>query len=314
MLTLSAAALVLTRSRASWLAAMLGTLPFVVMAAYFRVTRNSSARSCMALSALLAGVILSVILPTQLRWSSSHPYRESAKALMTYNRGSGRFRLTQDHRSLVMAADHFALGVGPGNWRIVYPGYLPRKGPPRLWYPRMASNEWITLAAERGVPAAILFLAALVSLGVGCWRSFIRLRCTGSCPERSLELLCAIAILAALAVVGSLDPVLQLGASSFVFFLAIGALAPRQEIIASRCLSPGRRWLGIATAMLLAATLSLVMADRMYAISLMARNRGDDLEMATRIAIDRDWFYNERLWYWFRAEMWRERQGHPSAR
>jgi hypothetical protein len=314
-LMVSTAALVLTRSRAGWLAVILSTAyPLVLLAANSRLSRTSAstARCCVALGALLAGVVLGVFLPTQLRWSSSNPYLESAIGIVAYDRGSGQFRLKQYNRSLAMAADHLALGVGPGNWRIVYPAYLSKKAPPRLWYPRRANGDWITLAAERGTPATILFFAALVSLAVGCLRLFISLRRTPSCSERSLEPLCAIAILTALVVVGSLDAVLQRAAPTFVFFLAVGALAPRQEIVASLCLSRGRRTLAILMTLLLAATLGLYILDEMYTVFLIVRARGDDLHVASRIAADGDWFYSESLWFWFKKET--IRQGVTSGR
>ncbi len=308
-LMVSTVALVLTRSRTGWIAATLGTaFPLVLLAANSRLSRSSAstARCCVALGALLTGALLAVFLPTKLWWSSSNPYLESAKGIAAYDRGSGLFRLDQYHRSLAMAADHLALGVGPGNWIIVYPAYLPKKSPPGVWYPQPANSDWITLAAERGTPATILFFAFFVSLAVACWRSFIRLRRTRSCSERSLEPLFAIAILTALAVVGSLDAALQLPAPTCVFFLAVGALAPRQEVIASLCLSRGRRTLGILMILLVAATLGLFILDEMYADFLIARARGNDLQVASRIAVDADWFYNESnqaSWFQEKPEM-----------
>jgi len=314
-LMVSTTALVLTRSRAGWLGAVVGTaFPLVLLAANLRLSRTlastaSTARCGVALGALLAGAVLGVSLPTQLQWSSPNPYLDSARNILAYDRGSGRFRLQQYQRSLAMAADHIALGVGPGNWRILYPGYMSRRGPPGLWYPRRAKTDWITIAAENGTPAAMLFLAALVSLGVGCWRSFIRLRLEPACSARSLELLCTTAILAALAVVGSFDAVLQLGAPTFVFFLAAGALAPPREAILSLSLSRTTRTLAILTTSLLASTLGLYTLDRMYAIYLLARGRGDDLQVASRVAVDGEWFRNEELWYWYL--MGRLRPQHP---
>ena len=303
MLFISAAALVLTRSRASWLATMLGAFPFVVLAAHLRERRNFGFRNYTTAMAVLAGVVLAVCLPTKLRWSSSHPYSESAEHILAYDRGSGQFRVTQDRRSLTMIADHPVLGVGPGNWRIAYPSYLHRGGRPRLWYPQLANNDWITIPAERGILAAVFFLGALITLGIGCLKAFIGWRRDPLYMDRSLEPLCAIAFLMTLVVIGSLDPVLQLGASSFVFFLAVGALAPKRPIIASWNLSSNCRRIGITIALLLALTLTLDMVDRMYAISLLVRDHGNDRQVASRIVIDQDWFYNERLWYWFRGEM-----------
>ncbi len=305
-LLVSAVALVLTRSRASWMAALLGTaFPLGLLAANALLARasESTTRSTAALSALIAGVVLGVFLPTQLQWTSPSPYLDSAKGIVAYDRGSGLSRLKEYRGSLAMAADHLALGVGAGNWRIVYPTYLPKNGPPGLWFTRRGHSDWIGLAAERGTPAAILFLAAIVSLAFGCWRTSISFRLAPVSSEGSLEPLCAIAILIALAVAGSLDAVLQLPAPTFVAFLALGALAPQQENVASLFLSRGRRILAILITLLVAATLGMYTFDGMYATFLLARNRGDDTQVASRIAVDDSWFYNERFWFWLERKM-----------
>ncbi len=308
-LTISAAALVLTRSRAGWTAAMLATaFPLLLLAASSRLAlaSGSTPRSRLALGALLVGVVLGVFLPTRLRWSSPTPYLESAENIVAYDRGSGRVRLDQYHKSLAMVADHLALGVGPGNWRVVYPAYYlnKRNRPPSVWYPVRANSDWIALAAERGMPATILFCVALVSLALGSWRAFISLRRQPSCSQSSLEPLCAIATMIALVVLGSLDAVLQLPAPTFLFFLVLGALAPRKEIIASFSLSRSRRTFTILLALLLAATLGLGILDESYALFLIARARGDDLQVASRIAVDAGWFHSESFWIsFFRSEM-----------
>jgi len=317
VLVISTAALVLTRSRAGWIAGLLGTaFPLILLAVASSLSRPiaSTARCSVALGALVAGVIISVSIPTRLRWTSPSPYLESAEGLVAYNRGSGQSRLKQYDRSLAMAADHLALGVGPGNWIVVYPSYLPRKGPPRLWYPRRANSDWITLAAERGTPATILFFAALFSIAVACSKSFMSLVREPSGSERSLEPLCAIAILTTVAILGSFDAFLQLAAPTFIFFLSIGALAPRQRIIASLNLSWSRRTILVVAPLLIAAILGLYLLDEMYTTFLIARARGDDLQVASRIAIDEDWFYSESRWFWFRKEVIRPRKdtsGHP---
>lgn len=316
-LVVSAAALVLTRSRAGWMAAMLGTaLPLVLLTVTSRLSRPvaSTARCSVALGALVAGLILSVLIPTQLRWTSPSPYLESAEGLLAYDRGSGQSRLRQYNRSIAMVADHLALGVGPGNWRVIYPSYLPKKGPPGLWYPRRANSDWITLAAERGMPATVLFLAALVSIAAACWKSFLSLVREPSCSERSLEPLFAVAILTTVVIIGSLDAFLQLAAPTLIFFLLMGALAPQQRVIASFNLTWRRRTVLVVVPLLVAATLGMYILDEMYTAFLMARGRGDDLQVASRIAIDKDWFDSESRWFWFKKEIIRRRRelsGHP---
>jgi hypothetical protein len=305
-LVVCAAAVVLTRSRAAWIAAALGTaFPLVLIAAKSAWSRDSprTARCGAALGALLAGVFLAVVVPTGLQWSSPHPYLESAEAIAAYNQGSGRARLKQYRRSLAMAGDHLVVGVGPGNWRIAYPSYYPKKTQPGLWYPRRGNSDWIVLVAERGAPATILFVASVVSLAIGCWKSSVSR--SGSPPswERTLEPLCAIAVVTTMAIVGSLDTVLQLAAPTMIFFLAIGALAPQQVAIAATDLSPRRRTLAAGLSLVFAAVMALFMLDGIYADFLIARSSGDDLQAAFRIALDADWVNNEIIWASFVREM-----------
>jgi hypothetical protein len=159
------------------------------------------------------------------------------------------------------------------------------------------------LVAERGVPATILFVAAMVSLAVGCWKSAAILGDAPPSWEQSLEPLCAIAVMTTMAVVGSLDTVLQLGAPTMIFFLAIGALAPQQVAIASAVLSGGRRTLAAGLPLVFATVMALFTLDGIYADFLIARGTGDDLQFASRIALDADWVNNEIIWASFVREM-----------
>jgi len=160
--------------------------------------------------------------------------------------------------------------------------------------------------AERGVPATILFVAAMVSLAIGCWKSSAILGDAPPSWEQSLEPLCAIAIMTAMAVVGSLDTVLQLGAPTMIFFLAIGALTPQQVAFASPSLSRDRLTLAVGLPFLpliLAAVMALFTLDGIYADFLIARGGGDDLQVASRIAFDADWVNNEIIWASFVREI-----------
>jgi hypothetical protein len=164
------------------------------------------------------------------------------------------------------------------------------------------------------MPATVLFLAALVSIAASCWKSFLSLVREPSCSERSLEPLFAVAILTTVAIVGSLDAFLQLAAPTFIFFLLMGALAPQQRVIASLNLTWPHRTVLVVVPLLVAATLGMYILDEMYTAFLMARGRGDDLQVASRIAVDKDWFDSESRWVWFKKEVVRRRRdisGHP---
>jgi len=314
-LIVSAAALLLTRSRAAWIAALLGTVfPLIFLTAISLLAGASAAtgRSCAALSAVTAGVIFGVLLPTQLRWSSSSPYLDTIENLIVHDRGSGLVRMDQYRRSLAMAADYPILGVGPGNWKINYRDYFPERTPPGMWYAARCMSDWIGMAAERGLPATILFFAVLVNLALGCWRSFVDLRQIPGAQERSLEPFFALAILTALVAVSSLDAVMQLPAPTLIVFLSLGALAPSQEPLASLSLTSGRRTFAVATAAVLAAILALYILDGMYAVFLLVRDRGDDQQFASRMALDAKWFYNQRIY--FQSRKAETTGGDPSGR
>jgi O-antigen ligase len=201
-----------------------------------------------------------------------------------------------------MAIDHPTLGVGPGNWKILYPAYSIGIQPPvvaPIWeVPSRPNSDLIGFTAERGVPATVVLLAALVSLAVGHVRSLTRLGHSTDYDEKSYCALASLGILIALAVVGSLDAVLQLPAPTYLVFLSLGALAPQGEIVASLRLSSARRVFLVVTILLLAAILMALTLDEIVAASLIARGRPDDLAIASRISVDPRWFVNE--WEWSR--------------
>jgi putative inorganic carbon (HCO3(-)) transporter len=304
VLVASSAALVLTRSRAAWIAALLGTgFPLVISAAMSRRSRASTIRQVAAsVCGLVIGVFVGVYSPTRLDWKSPHPYIGTVRSLLAYDRGSGYGRIVQYRHSLAMAIDHPTLGVGPGNWKILYPAYSIGIQPPvvaPIWeVPSRPNSDLIGFIAERGVPATVVLLAALVSLAVGHVRSLTRLGHSTDYDEKSYCALASLGILIALAVVGSLDAVLQLPAPTYLVFLSLGALAPQGEIVASLRLSSARRVFLVVTILLLAAILMALTLDEIVAASLIARGRPDDLAIASRISVDPRWFVNE--WEWSR--------------
>src|SRR5439155_15157059 len=122
--TTVAAALVLPRSRAGWLAAGVALLIFTVFS-----MREHGRRLIGLLAFAIAGAAAALVFPNTLRWRSDNPYLQSVTGMMEYERGSGHGRLVQYQRSLGMAAQHALLGVGPGNWSVDYPRHAPRNDP-----------------------------------------------------------------------------------------------------------------------------------------------------------------------------------------
>lgn len=225
-----AAALVLTRSRAAWLAAavVIGVLAVALFIAP-ALRRDGRTWRRLVLAALVAGagVFAALALPNSLRWRSDNPYLESIAGVAEYDEGSGRGRLIQYERSLRMAASYPLLGVGPGNWPVVYPAHAPRSdrsmsrtegGMTSNPWP---SSDWIAFVSERGFIAALALWLALVSLA---WTALRRLRAM----EDRDDALMATALLGTTAgalVTGTFDAVLLLALPALLLWTALGALS-----------------------------------------------------------------------------------------
>jgi len=217
-----AASLVLTRSRAAWLA--FAAVLFVFLAAML-VRREARAwrRLAAILAVACAGVAAALLLPNALHWRSENPYLESMRRVADYQSGSGHGRLVQYERSLLLAARHPLLGVGPGNWAVDYPAHAPNGDPslndsePGTTFNPWPSSDWIAIAAERGPLAVIVLLLAFAAIALDGFRQL----------RTSDEPLFAAALLSMVAgvfVAGLFDAVLLLAVPTFLVWSALGAL------------------------------------------------------------------------------------------
>ena len=213
------AALVLTRSRAAWVAAAVVALIFLAgMLWRVRLWRR------LALVALfaLAGGAAAILIPNTLRWRSDNPYLDSIRGVASYEEGSGRGRLVQYQRSLRMAAAHPLLGVGPGNWPVQYPEYAARYDPSLdhneagMTTNPWPSSDWIASLSERGFAATALLGLAL--LGIAVQRG-----------DDPLHAITRLATLAGATATGALDAVLLLAAPTLLVWATLGALMPREQ-------------------------------------------------------------------------------------
>ena len=231
---LAAATLVLTRSRAGFLAC--GAVLVVLLAALavsptLRRHGRTWVRVIVILALAGAGIAAATLVPNALNWRSDNPYLESLTGVANYQEGSGRGRLVQYRQSLRMAAAHPVLGVGPGNWPVVYPDYAAG-GDPSLdnSEPGMTSNpwpssDWIAFISERGFAAALLLVLALAGMGVGAARQLVG----GDDPDEALGATALLAMLFAATVAGTFDAVLLLALPTLLVFAAAGALAPLER-------------------------------------------------------------------------------------
>jgi O-antigen ligase len=261
---LVAAALVLSRSRAAWLAllAALIILTMLLLASrkYWSREMVGGRLARIALAGAI-GAILSIALPNSLHWNSDSPYLDSARGVVDYRKGSGGGRIAQYRNSLRMSAAHPIFGVAPGNWPVRYVQYAPG-GDKSLSEDGMTANpwpssDWMAFISERGLVATVALASVFVALFLGAMRNW------KSEPDGDsvlLRITLASTISAAM-VVSCFDAVLLLPAPAFLIWGIIGAASgaaslgyftTRREIDLS-----AREWALFAAVTLLFATVSV---------------------------------------------------------
>lgn len=231
-LGVNAAALVLSRTRAAWLALVVCAIVVVGAWVWRRGTlwRDAAARRGLLLiiSGLMIGGAGAVALPNSLDWRSDNPYLDSAKGMVNYREGSGRGRIRQYTTSFALALRHPVLGVGTGNWAVEYPSIAPPNDPSLSQETRMTANpwpssDWVAILSERGIPAFVVWTTLLIGLGIAGLVGWGRL----DVPlDERLRAVAAAAIVVVIAVEGAFDAVLLLAAPSLIFWGAMGALLP----------------------------------------------------------------------------------------
>ena len=224
--TIVAAALVLSRSRAAWLALaaclVVIAVPLLASRGYWPHPHVGGRLARLALAGVV-GVAAAIALPNRLSWTSDSPYLDSARGMVDYSSGSGRGRMAQYTNSLRMAGAHPVLGVGPGNWPVHYTRFarardasIAEDGMTANPWP---SSDWVAFISERGFLATLALAGAFVLL---LWRGC---RGWGDLPdgEAVLAKLVLIATLTTMAVVSAFDAVLLLPAPALLAWSVLGA-------------------------------------------------------------------------------------------
>jgi O-antigen ligase len=231
-LAILSATLVLSRSRAAWLAVIVLAIPSAGLAVltWNRWCEPRTIRRALWLgAAMVVGAVAAMLLPNRLEWKSDSPYLDSAAGLVNYKEGSGRGRLVQYGNSLRMTVAHPVFGVGPGNWAVAYPAYASRNDPSMSTDETITSNpwpssDWVAYLSERGVLGFALLLLAMLGL---MGRALGDLRRGGARdPERVLTAIALVGTLVGVAVVGAFDAVLLVAVPTFFVWTLAGALAP----------------------------------------------------------------------------------------
>ncbi len=229
-LALVAAVIVLTRSRAAYLALPLGLAIGVVLSG------RPTLRTAAALALGAAGVAAMGLTRSALDWKVAHPYLDTLARLFDGSHGSGLGRLVQARASVSLWLAHPVLGVGPGNWAVEYPTVTPPHDPTffgDLWSPtgRLVNSDWVAVLVEQGTVGLVCLLVAGGATVVTLWRS--------PGPWRAS----ALASLGAGVVLCSFDAVLQLAPAVALLAGLMGVAMPRSEADAR---FPVPRWATVA--------------------------------------------------------------------
>lgn len=284
-LAVVAGALILSRSRAAWLALIAGALvllPLVVLA----LGRGRGSLRLGRLFALPVAAILgggaALVVPNTLDWRSDSPYMDTAKSVVNYKEGSGAGRLVQYRNSLRMSLRHPLLGVGPGNWAVVYPKFAARDDPSLAddgttsnpW----PSSDWMTFISERGVGSFVLLGLAMLALVADGLRAVRE----GRTPEDRLAACALLGTLVILVVVGTFDAVLLLPVPALVAWTLLGVLSPSTRERAAVTLGVGRRVLATIGVAALGAFAILRTVSQLSAMSIFSTtSRITQLEQAS---------------------------------
>lgn len=220
------AMLVMSRSRAGWLAALAGVAVLLMLTLLARRGAGLALPTGRILLTLLVpaiGVAAAVVLPSSLEWRSDSPYADTLGNIANYREGSGRGRLLQYRNSLKLTEQNPLLGVGPGNWALHYGSVAPRNDPSFARNDVVPLNPWpssdaVALLTERGVPGA---LAALLLAFAIAWRAVPAVRAGDS---RALAGAALAGTLVAVAVAGLFDAVLLLAIPAGFAAVSIGGL------------------------------------------------------------------------------------------
>jgi len=173
------AALVLSRSRAAWLAVFACVIvlagPLLVSRKYWEGAHVGGRLARVLLAGALGGIV-AIALPNTLNWASDSPYLDSARGMVDYSKGSGRGRVAQYQHSFDMAKANPIFGVGPGNWPVRYVRFAPANDR-SLTDDGMTANpwpssDWVAFVSERGFVAAVALLIAFVTLFFRAFRGW----------------------------------------------------------------------------------------------------------------------------------------------
>jgi O-antigen ligase len=220
------AVLVLSRSRAAWLAVLASVVillvPMLASRRYWRGGSVGGRFARLSLAAVIGGMT-AIALPNTLNWKSESPYLDSARGVVDYKSGSGRGRVTQYGNSLSMSIANPVFGVGPGNWPVEYRRFAPANdrsiAADGMTANPWPSSDWVAFVSERGFIPALALLGTFMVLFFGSLRRWSELKD----PDAVLAQCVLAGTIVAMMVVSAFDVVLLLAAPSFLVWSVLGA-------------------------------------------------------------------------------------------
>lgn len=183
--------------------------------------------------AVLVGGSLIVLLPNRLGWRRDD-FASSALMAFEYRTGTGRGRIIQAQTTSRIIHDAPVLGVGPGNWSIVYPAYARASDPSvklGAFYPapRIPRNDILSFGAEFGAPGVALGIVALIAL---LGRAVLMLRSSDMVTQQSGLMIFGVS--AAAGLLGFFDSIIRiaptLGLLAVMLGLAVGEGTARTSL------------------------------------------------------------------------------------
>ena len=255
------AALVLSRSRAAWLAVaacvIVLLVPMIASRKYWRDGGVGGRFARLTLAAAIGGMV-AIALPNTLNWNSESPYLDSARGMVDYKKGSGRGRVDQYRNSLSMAISNPVFGVGPGNWPVEYVRFAPSNdrslADDGMTANPWPSSDWVAFVSERGFVPTIALMSAFLILFFSALRRWGELENTDAVLAQ-----CVLAgTVVATMIVSAFDVVLVLAAPAFLVWSILGATSGIRRN--TRGVTISSRALGLASVMLV--VFSLISAVR----------------------------------------------------
>jgi O-antigen ligase len=281
-------ALVLSRTRAAWLALAIW-LAIIIPLTWrgrdvFRAAMLPGRKRLIA-GALGGGLAMALVLPNVLDWRSDSPYLDSVRGVVNYRDGSGAGRIRQWTNSLRMVRAHPVLGVGPGNWAAKYPAFAPRNDPSMAEGTGMTANpwpssDWVAAVSERGVLAALALMGFVALLLWNAWRGWSD--SVYSSRERAAALAGGSVVLVG-AIQGSFDAVTLLAFPAIVMWGAAGALIPASRPVVTLSFSPETRRKLALGAGILWSLIVVVSAAKIEAMRRYSRGTFDSVRSAAVI-------------------------------